>query len=711
MMHLLQSSNRVALSFCNRPGYGTATRDYFFALHKHLAGKKIDLLGIDSSEGNIVGDTRKISCEKDGSKWAFKFPENSQVYVICHEVASYFRFLVPNGRIRFIGLTVHEFREQIQQECDPLSLPQELWVPSLWNKNLIIETLGFADDYVKVLPHTYPSAHDNDSETGVTFKKLQKYSDGKVTFLLIVSNVERKNASRTIAAFISEFTSSDQVRMIVKLPGNLSQSDLEDKVLPSPAFLQKTLAPEIILVRENFTDAEMHFLHDISDAIINAETSKGFDLDSMLMLGKGKQVVATLAGGFTEYANNNNIYPIDCSESSFFNRSEYNNKKTYGNIVAGAPGISDICTALRACSNDLLRNHHKNNTESALCIRQFYSASATAERIMDFVYEKTEDHDFLSLHKPELVIDKEKPYSKTTFKFQALSEPEAEKLNSELRHPLEFSSKDDWLKDRREIFGSYGTIPPTKAELGKLAKLKGRHEGKRCFIIGNGPSLNKTNLELLKNEFTFCANKFYLKLPDLSWTPSFYTCLDWRVTPDDSENIQTFFKENPDVLKFLPNRFKHLLLPDPNTYWYESISSGRYLDEKFEIDATKCVRGGGTVATAMIQLAAFLGFKDIYLIGTDVTYVIPDTVKQDGRDRFNTGVKINLTSTANDDPNHFSPAYFGAGARWHDPNVPEMKRGFRASYLAAKLKGVNVYNATAGGSLNCIPRVNFNDLF
>ncbi len=36
------------------------------------------------------------------------------------------------------------------------------------------------------------------------------------------------------------------------------------------------------------------------------------------------------------------------------------------------------------------------------------------------------------------------------------------------------------------------------------------HHGQRCFIIGNGPSLQRTDLTKLKDEFTFGMNRIYL---------------------------------------------------------------------------------------------------------------------------------------------------------------------------------------------------------
>jgi hypothetical protein len=322
------------------------------------------------------------------------------------------------------------------------------------------------------------------------------------------------------------------------------------------------------------------------------------------------------------------------------------------------------------------------------------------------------DYDLASLHHATLDYSTNEHISAPkVHKCDTLSNEEVIKLHIALK-PLEsFPSKDKWLADRRSFIGSITSLPPKPGDQLKLEQLRDLYNGKRCFVIGNGPSLNKTDLSKLENEFTFCANKFYLKLPDLNWSPNFYTCLDWTVTPDDSNNIQAFFDQNPDILKFIPTRFTYLFKNEQNIFYYHSKPAGFSLYEKFEPDLPKGVRGGGTVTTAMIQIAAFMGFKQIYLIGTDVSYSIPKSVKQSGPDKFNTGVKLYLESTQDDDPNHFCSNYFGAGTKWHDPNVAEMKRGFRNTYLAAMLHRINIYNATIGGELNQIPRVPYDSIF
>ncbi|HQL39176.1 MAG TPA: hypothetical protein PKV95_06830, partial [Anaerolineaceae bacterium] len=52
----------------------------------------------------------------------------------------------------------------------------------------------------------------------------------------------------------------------------------------------------------------------------------------------------------------------------------------------------------------------------------------------------------------------------------------------------------------------------------RLAACRNQHAGKRCFIIGNGPSLRQTDLAKLRGEMTFGLNRIYLAFPELGFT-------------------------------------------------------------------------------------------------------------------------------------------------------------------------------------------------
>ena len=60
---------------------------------------------------------------------------------------------------------------------------------------------------------------------------------------------------------------------------------------------------------------------------------------------------------------------------------------------------------------------------------------------------------------------------------------------------------------------------------------KDLYANQRCFILGNGPSLNKTDLSCLSDEYTFGCNKISMLYEKRNWHPSFYVMVSsdiWR---------------------------------------------------------------------------------------------------------------------------------------------------------------------------------------
>ncbi len=266
--------------------------------------------------------------------------------------------------------------------------------------------------------------------------------------------------------------------------------------------------------------------------------------------------------------------------------------------------------------------------------------------------------------------------------------------------------RDSWALERERFYDVYKCIPTPQEDLDKLATLKDSFKGKRIFVVGNGPSLNKMPLELLKNEFTFCSNRFYLIYPKISWRPTFYTVVDWRVGSDVADEIMGL----SGVTKFYPERFRGLLDDDNDVYWYHHCTATGE-QARFATDATGGIRGAGSVTGSAIQLAFHMGFDPIYLIGCDANYTIPDTVLDSGDDKFGSGIGFRLESTADDDPNHFDPSYFGKGRKWHDPNVPRMIQGYEQCKFGISRAGRRIFNSTVGGKLEVFERVDFLSLF
>lgn len=237
----------------------------------------------------------------------------------------------------------------------------------------------------------------------------------------------------------------------------------------------------------------------------------------------------------------------------------------------------------------------------------------------------------------------------------------------------------------------------------RLLELKNAFKGERCFIIGNGPSLNLNNLDLLQGEFTFAVNSFFLKTRDTGFMPTFYVVEDNKVMEENAKDIREF--DAP--FKFFPEEYRRYDLEADTTCFF-SLDQEFYMKSKpyygiprFSVSAHKEIFAGQTVTYANMQLAFYMGFTEVYLIGMDFNYHIPPEHKRTGN---------HILSTT-DDPNHFHKDYFGKGKTWKDPQLDRVLLNYKMAdliYTAAQRK---IYNATVGGKLEVFERVDYASLF
>ena len=230
-----------------------------------------------------------------------------------------------------------------------------------------------------------------------------------------------------------------------------------------------------------------------------------------------------------------------------------------------------------------------------------------------------------------------------------------------------------------------------------LLSLKNKHAGKRCFIMGNGPSLRQTPVERLKNEVTIGCNGLFLMFDRMGFVPTFYTVEDVLVAEDRAAEINRIrgtTKVFPlDVMRFLPRDSDTVYVNFPRRY----RNSPRFSDH-FE----RVAYFGGTVTYLNLQLAYYIGASEIILIGVDHNYA-KDPSKDD-----RSGYVI---TSRTDDPDHFHPGYFGPGYRFHDPQVDRMETAYRKAKEFLDAHGVRVRNATIGGKLEVFERIEFGKLF
>ena len=93
----------------------------------------------------------------------------------------------------------------------------------------------------------------------------------------------------------------------------------------------------------------------------------------------------------------------------------------------------------------------------------------------------------------------------------------------------------------------------------ELKKFYNKHEGQKCVIVGNGPSLTAQDLQCLyqNNIVTFATNRVYNIFDQTSWRPMYYASEDALILRDVANSVDTI----PAKVKFIPVNLK----------WYENI--------------------------------------------------------------------------------------------------------------------------------------------
>lgn len=237
----------------------------------------------------------------------------------------------------------------------------------------------------------------------------------------------------------------------------------------------------------------------------------------------------------------------------------------------------------------------------------------------------------------------------------------------------------------------------------EIKKLRGKFKGERCFILGNGPSLNKVDFSLIENEYTFGVNGIFYKTKECGFKPTFYVVEDKAVMEDNLDEINAYdcqYKIFPTHYRTKIKNKKNALFFKMNTGFYRK-ESPNFGIPRFSTDASKRLYCGQSVTMINLQLAFYLGFDEVYLLGMDFSYDIPDSAVIDG---------LEIMSTE-DDCNHFHPDYFGKGKTWHDPQLDKVLKSYKMMKLIYESADKNIYNATHGGKLDVFSRKKFEDLF
>ena len=208
-----------------------------------------------------------------------------------------------------------------------------------------------------------------------------------------------------------------------------------------------------------------------------------------------------------------------------------------------------------------------------------------------------------------------------------------------------------------------------------MKRLRDTHKGETCLVVGNGPSLKKIPKDFLKKYPTFGTNRCYL------WfTPTFFACINPLVVEQYLGDILQLDVEE----MFLPSS---LQVAGGSVHYLKSI----YGTPFFSKDITEGIHEGWTVTYVCLQIAYYMGFETVLLVGVDHRYSYE-------------GMPNEQQMAVGPDPNHFDPNYFTGGVKWNLPDLESSAIAYGLARKAYEGDGRRIVNLTPGTALGVFPK-------
>jgi hypothetical protein len=220
-----------------------------------------------------------------------------------------------------------------------------------------------------------------------------------------------------------------------------------------------------------------------------------------------------------------------------------------------------------------------------------------------------------------------------------------------------------------------------------LPMLSRRRRGDMCVIVGNGPSLARTDPALVARFDAFVSN---LAIRSEVWArAATYHCVVNHLVADQA---RAEINALEGATRFFPYWLRPFLRGGDDTVF---LNAAGY--REFSTDPARRISWRATVSYFSMQVALALGYRTILLVGFDHRYVQPADARE--------GDPINQGDAP--DVNHFDPGYF-RGMAWHAADTAQMEDCYRLAQ-AALGPDRRIINCTEGGALEVFPRGRLED--
>jgi len=243
--------------------------------------------------------------------------------------------------------------------------------------------------------------------------------------------------------------------------------------------------------------------------------------------------------------------------------------------------------------------------------------------------------------------------------------------------------------------------------LKKNLKLKDIHAGKRCFILGNGPSTNNQDLLLLENEIKIVVNSIYKHEKIKEINPNYWLCVDPLIFEKKEQYliplINAIEEKQINVKIFFPINYVYgkcqIQKTDFMNLYYFMYDGSKTINDDINFSQGIPAYGQNVILVTMM-LAFYLGCNPIYLLGCDHTWW---KFKRD--DYTNNSIATHSYKNGSD---NYSQKY---SYDFLQTTIYVQKYQYLQLIKYAEKRGIQIFNATGGGFLDLFPRANYEDLF
>jgi len=222
----------------------------------------------------------------------------------------------------------------------------------------------------------------------------------------------------------------------------------------------------------------------------------------------------------------------------------------------------------------------------------------------------------------------------------------------------------------------------------KIKKFHNIHKDDRCFIVGCGPSINKTNIDLLENEIVIGVNTTYRLVNKNIINCKYFVVGDGRIWKEHYKNILSLdtvlflggSTQKSPSLDYLANKNNYEKIQNCDVVLIRSneliAKNWKWKNKDLSKGSPSC---HSIVPAGALPIAYYMGFKEVYLLGIDCDYT-----GQTHFDKRKVSVDLNRL---------LSPVFWEKAFK----EFETIKKGFEED-------GKKIYNATVGGKLEVFER-------